>query len=104
MINDDDAGSNVVLTKTVDGTEYTTTTSFSIQSIMKNDLDQNLATIGTALIPPLFAYPIVFWTLLAQVIPFFYGRGRRWSLVGIFLFNWVGGLWLDILCRSLFGG
>ena len=62
--------------------------------------------LGVDYIVQTFAYPVVVWAFLAQIIPFFYGplmgTWRRWALFGIFFMNWVGALWFDLILAAGF--
>jgi len=96
VIADDDASAPLDLTATVDGVDYTITTGFNMQELFSL-LEKDTIMLGVDFLVQTFAYPVVVWALLAQLIPFFYGLGRRWALFGIFFMNWFGALWFDLI-------
>ena len=48
---------------------------------------------------PVFAWPVVAWTILAYFAPSFWSRGMRFwgslSIFGVYFMNWIGALWVD---------
>ena len=61
--------------------------------------DERNVNYGVTNIVPTFAWPVVVWTIFAQVAPVFWSRGMgfwgSWARFGVYFASIFGVFWID---------